>query len=391
MLRESTAGSTGSEISESLEALGAEYDTYVGFRHSGVTISSTSLEFDKAFSIGAATVTSPTFPPAALSRVRTTLLANIEARSADPVVLAFDLMARAIFGENSRYAHPVDGRASTVAGITRDDILAWYRGRYSPSGAVVVLVGDITSGRARSLVESTLGKWSTPVPRRIPSDTIGPQNPTTTPTRIVLVDRPGAKQSAVVVGKATISPTDPRYYAFLILNRVLGVGVSSRLNRNLREKHGYTYGVTSFVEARRGLSLFSIEGSMRDNATDSALVELIREFDQLGGGDIAPAELEIAKSSLVGSFPASMQSAQTVRGRITNLLAWGAPTDYYANYRDRLNAVTPQFAASVAKQIFTRQSLVIVVVGDATKLEQKLRSLRLGNVEVWTESGERIR
>jgi zinc protease len=175
------------------------------------------------------------------------------------------------------------------------------------------------------------------------------------------------------------------------LNHVLGGGFSSRVNMNLREKHGYTYGAFSGLDLRPGSGAFRINSDVRTSSTDSALVEAISEYKRIAAEAVPAPELRGALNNLVSSFPSSVQSVQGLTGRIQQLIVWGLPVDFYTTYRERLAAVTPEDLRSVATARLTPDNLVVVVAGDLSKIEAPIRSRNLGTVEVWDASGNKVR
>jgi zinc protease len=177
----------------------------------------------------------------------------------------------------------------------------------------------------------------------------------------------------------------------LALNHVLGGAVSSRLNTNLREKHGYTYGIFSGLDLRPGAGAYQISSEVRTNATDSALVEALGEYRRLVTEPIPPAELQGHVNNLVSGFPSSVQTVQGLTARIQNLLIWGLPVDFYTTYRERLAAVTPDEVRRVGTSRLTPDNLIVVVAGDVSKIEAPIRARNLGQVEVWDANGNKLR
>jgi zinc protease len=177
----------------------------------------------------------------------------------------------------------------------------------------------------------------------------------------------------------------------LALNHVFGGAVSSRLNTNLREKHGYTYGIFSGLDLRPGAGAFQAGSEVRTNATDSALVEAIGEYRRMVTEPVPATELQGAVNNLVSGFPNAVQSVQGLTGRLQNLIVWGLPMDFYATYRERLAAVTPEDVRRVASSKLTPDNLVVVVAGDLSKIEAPIRARNFGTVEVWDANGNKVR
>lgn len=384
LLREGTAATPGPEIARRLGAMGSEWGTFAGFTHAGITLTTVPPRLAEALDLVAAAVRSPAFPVDGFNRRKAEALAALEQRRTDPTVVGFDLLTRAIFDSASAYGRPVEGRRATLERLRRDDVVRWHREHFAPARTTVVIVGAVSPERARALAEDALGSWRA----ELTTDgiVVAPAPDTTPSARVILVDRPGASQTAIVAGSASVPATDSLYFPLLVLNHALGVGTSSRLNRSLRERRGFTYGVQSFVEARRGAGVFSVEGLVRTDATDSALVEIAAELRRLASGDLREEEVEAAVSGLVGSFPASIATTQALRTRIANLVGWGAPLDFYGSYRERLGAVRPAQVNAAARRIFRPERMIYVVVGDLRAIEAPVRALNLGRVEIRDES-----
>jgi predicted Zn-dependent peptidase len=379
LLREGTRETGGPELARRMQAVGAQYAPLVNPAHAGFTLMALRADLPGAFRLAASTVVGPRLAAEDFARVRAEVSAARDSRRDDPVALAFDVFLAAAFPPGTPYAAPAEGTAESLRALTPADVEAWHRARYTPANTTVLFVGDIGLAEARRLVEESFGGWSAvappPVAGRVrPAMLRGP--------RIVLVDRAGSVQSAIVAGHPTVAPGDGDYLPLLVINRLFGVGVSSRLNASLRERHGWTYGMTSYVEARPAAGLFTIEGSVRTGVTDSAVAEIVREHRRLAAEPVPRDELSAAAEGLAGSFPASLLAAQALRTRLVNLLGWGLPLDFYAGYRERLTAITPAQARAAAGRLFDPASLVVVVVGDRARVEAPLRALGLGPVEV---------
>jgi zinc protease len=252
----------------------------------------------------------------------------------------------------------------------------------------LLLVGDITLPEARTLAQQTYGGW------KATRAALGPAtNPVRTynGTRVILVDRPGSVQSSIVIGQAGFKATDPDYIPMVALNQVFGGAFSSRVNMNLREKHGYTYGAGSFLDLRSGAGAFELSSDVRTNATDSALVEVVNEYRRIVKEPVPGPELQGAINSIVASFPNTVQTVQGLSAQLQGLIIWGLPLDFYSSYREHLAAMTPDDIRRTATSRLTPDNLIIVVAGDLSKIEAPIRARNLGTVEVWDAQGNKIR
>jgi zinc protease len=388
LLETGVPGMNGSQIVEEMERLGAEFGTSASYSYAYATITATRSSFAPALALAARTVTEPTFDDTEFQRGRAEAVAGHVQLQSTVEGLASEAFSRAIFDDAAPYSRSPQGTRATLETLSREDVVQWHRTRYSPSNTTLLLVGDVTVDEARTMAASALGGWNAP-PVEVPVV----RNParTVTGTRIILLDRPGSVQSGVYVGQAGIGFADPSYIPMLSLSQVLGGGFKGRVNMSLREAHGWTYGAFTQLQALRGAGFFAASSSVRTNATDSAVAELVSQFRRIVDQPVPAEELRAAQTALVGSFPNSVQSVQGLMQRVQSVLLYGLPADYYATYRERISAVTPGELTRVARANLRPDALTIVVAGDLATIEAPIRALNLGAVEVWDTSGNRVR
>jgi len=388
LLSEGTTDMTGAELARQMDALGAQFNASGGFGNIATEIVALKNVFPQALALGSKMVTSPSFPATEFGRVKNQALAAYQQSHARAAGLANDAFIRAAFDSSAPFSRPPAGTLATIGALTRDDVVNWHRTMFAPAASTLLLVGDITPSEARAAAQQAYGSWNAT------RSNVGPvSNPIrqSAGTRVILVDRPGSVQSSMIVGQPGFQATDPEYITMLAINHVFGGAVSSRLNTNLREKHGYTYGSFSGFDMRTGAGTFQAASEVRTNATDSALVEAIAEYRRVVAEPVPAAELQGAVNNLVSGFPNAVQSVQGLAGRLTQLIVWGLPMDFYATYRERLAAVTPEDVRRVAASKLTPDNLVVVVAGDLSKIEAPIRARNLGTVEVWDADGKKIR
>src|SRR3954464_12021448 len=377
LLSEGTGTMTGAEVARAMDALGAQYFTTANFNAAISDVVALKTVFPQALSLAAKMVIAPSFPTSEVGRVKNQILAAYQQSHARTAGLASDAFVRAAFDSTAPFSRPASGTPSTLGPLTRDDVVNWHRSMYSPSAAALLLVGDINRAEAQDIAQQAYGAWaSSPVTRSTVENPIR----ASTGTRVILVDRPGSVQSSIVVGQPGFRATDADYLSMVALNHVLGGGFSSRINMNLREKHGYTYGAFSGLDIRPGAGAFRISSDVRTNATDSALVESVAEYRRIVSEAVPAPELQSMVGNVVSSFPSTVQSVQGLTGRIQQLIVWGLPVDFYTTYREKLAAVTPADLSSVASAKLTPNNLVIVVAGDLSKIEAPIRARNLGVV-----------
>jgi zinc protease len=388
LLDQGVPGMSASQIAARMEALGAEFSTSGGYATDWVDVVSLKSSFPEAMALAARTVREPTFPESEFNRLRTQMLTGYVQRHSTVEGLASEAFSRALFAADAPYARQPGGTQATLQAITLADVRDWHQRMFSPSNTTLLLVGDLTAAEARRIAEQALGSWTGPAVQ-LPA-VANPVQPVQG-TRVILVDRPGSVQSGVYIGQAGLGYGDPAYFPMLGLSQVLGGGFKARINMDLREAHGWTYGAfTSFVP-RQGVGMFAITSAVRTNATDSAVAAAVAQYRRIASEPVPAAELKSALDNITGSFPNSVQTVQGLTGRMETLLTYGLPLDFWGSYRERVAAVTPAEVARIGQQTLTPGALTVVVAGDLSKIEAPIRALNLGTVEVIDASGAHVR
>lgn len=388
LLDQGVPGMTASQITARMERLGAQFSTTAGYPTANVDVVALKGVFAEAMTLAARTVREPTFPESEFNRLRTQQLTQAVQRQSTVEGLSAEAFARAVFQSGTPYSRLPGGTRATVETLTLADVQDWHRRSYAPGNTTLLLVGDLTVAEARSIAQQALGSWSAPAPQ-LPAVS----NPVQAVqgTRLILVDRPGSVQSGVWVGQAGMGYGDPAYFPMLALSQVLGGGFKARINMNLRERHGWTYGAFTAFSPRAGVGTFAITSSIRTNATDSAVAEAVREYRRIASEAVPAEELSSASANLVGSFPNTVQTVQGLTARMETLLVYGLPLDFWSTYRERVAAVTAADLARIGREKLATDALTIVIAGDLSKIEQPIRALNLGTVEVWDANGTKVR
>jgi zinc protease len=388
LLSEGTAELTGTEIARQMDLLGAQFTSGAGYSTSFVDVVALKNVFPQALGIAAKTVLTPSFPQNEFVRLKNEALAAYQQSHARTAGLAADAFIRAAFDSTAPFSRPSNGTPATIGRLTRDDVVSWHRTMYTPGAGTLLLVGDLTPAEARAIAQQTFGSWTGARP---PLDAVSNPIRASTGTRIILVDRPGSVQSSIVVGQPGIQATDPDYISMVALHQVLGGGFSSRMNMNLREKHGYSYGAFTSLDLRRGAGALRLNSEVRTSATDSGVVEAVNEYRRIVAEPVPESELRGAVNNLVSSFPSTMQTVQGLSQSLQSLIIWGLPLDFYTTYREKLSAVAPDEIARTAKTRLTPDNVIVVVAGDLSKIEAPIRARNLGTVEVWDVNGNKVR
>jgi zinc protease len=368
LLTKGAGSRTADEIAAAIEGVGGSIGASAGTDF--LTLNTAVLSGDRqlAFELLADAALRPTFPESELELLRKQTLSALALQKAQPASIASRAFSKGIYGD-----HPY-GRAmdeTSVAAITRADLVAFHSQRVRPNQAVLVIAGMIDTLEARQLATAAFGAWGG-VAAGTPATRAAPQRMT---SEILLVHKPGAVQSNIVAGNTTWTATDSRGYALTLANQVLGGASDARLFQILREEKGWTYGAYSGAARRRVLGYFQATAEVRTEVTDSALVELLHQMRRLSAEPMPVDEFERQKQTLVGRFPLEIETAQQVASQVASARLLGLATDYVQTYRQRLAAVTPEQARAAARMGIRADASFIVVVGDATKLTERLQKV----------------
>jgi zinc protease len=370
MLSEGTATKTGDQLSDALQLLGTGINSGVGGEEGSLGFVSTTKNFEATLAILADEMLNSTFPAEALERLRGRTLVGLTQAKDQPVVVGAQVFAKILYGD----AHPYGQRVteSSVKSITRDDVVAFAKNYYQPGRAIITVVGDITPAKAKVAVEKGLTAWAKAGDK--PSFDY-PKLPELQPAKIYLVDKPGAAQSVFNIGLPGPPRNTPDYFALQVLNTILGGQFQSRLNANIREQKGYSYGVNSNFGYGKGPGAFRAGGSIFSAKTDAALIEFMKELKGIvGEKPITDDELKTAKESLIQGLPQRFASVSAISNAITSLVVQGLPDDYFQQYAKNVSAVTKDDVLRVAKHYIDLNHLAIVIVGDRSAVEASLKA-----------------
>ncbi len=360
LLLEGAAGMDGAALADRFERIGASVESHADWDVATVSLTTRSNRLPDALGLVSDLLRRPEFPEREVQRLKEQRLAELLQQQAEPRGLADEQFAAATYDATARYATPEDGDATSVRALTRTDVDAYYAARYQPAGTTLVFAGDITVDAAVALAESLFGDWGGVRPQPAP---VGID--TAQPGRLVrVVAKADAPQSELRVGHVGLPRTTADYFDVMVMNAVLGGLFSSRINLNLREVHGYTYGATSAFEWRRGAGPFVVQTAVKSDVTAAAVQEILHEIERIRATPISEDELTLATSYLDGVFPIRYETTAAIAGALANLVVHGLPDDYYAAYRTKVRAVTTNGILRAAQQHLHPDRLRIVVVGD---------------------------
>lgn len=384
MIDEGTEERTALEIADALDFLGASFFTTAGYDDARVGLTVLSGKFEDALDIVAEVVTRPSFPQAELDRVKAERAARILQLRDVPGALADNAFARILYGDDHPYGAPLIGTAASLEGLTRDDAVAFHGDRYRPDGATLIVAGDVERDELDRLLEKAFAGWTGAQRAAAP-----PAPPAAGPAPgIYLVDRPGSAQSEVRVGRVSLPRATNDYFVAMVTNTVLGGSFTSRLNSNLREDKGYTYGARSFFDMRQAPGPFEASAAVATPVTAPSVVEFVKEIRGMSEAPVPEDELARARNYLALRLPQRFETVSDIVARLSELVRFGLPLDFFEGYVPGVLDVDADAVRAFAARALPVDDMVIVIAGDRAKVEEPLRALGLGPVTVLERSAE---
>jgi zinc protease len=381
LLTEGTATRSAEEIANAASALGAELTNSSDADSARIRISLLSKNAGKGLDLIADCAEHPTFAGADLERTRAQRLTSLLQQQDSPFQLAQRVGVLNLYGSSNPYGYDALGTQASVRSVTREETAEFHDRHYGPRDSLLELTGDLTPAEARKIANEAFGAWSsTAVAAPLPAA------PATPKKKILLVDKPGSPQTALLTFGVGPQRNSPDYPAAMVMDMALGGLFSSRINMNLRETHGYTYGAFSFFNSYRGTGPFIAGALVRSDVTAPAAEQLFLELDGIHSRPLTDAELRLSKDFLIHSLPGEFEGADGVNRGLADLWLFGLPIDYYAKLPAQVESVTSADAQQAAEKYVRPENLLVVAVGDKAKIESGLKDLKLGPVESWSES-----
>jgi zinc protease len=382
MLDQGTATRNAPQIADEAALLGASLGTNSNMDASFVTVRSLKKNFSAALDLLADVALHPNFPQQEIERQRASRLGGLVQRRENPATVVSQVMAAALYGPRHPYGYPELGNEGAVKATSRDDMQAFWKRNFVPNNAALLVAGQITAEELRALAEKAFGGWQ-------PGQAARPElsSPGTTKARLIVVDKPGAPQTQLRVVEIGVPRSTPDYAALEVMNAALGGLFSSRINLNLREQHGYTYGAGSAFVYRRGAGPFLIGSGVRTDVTAPAVAEIFNEVRRMASTPPDGEELNLARDSQSRSLPGLFETSASAAGSYSDIYVYDLGLDYYAKLPDRLSGVTAASVAAVAKKYLDADKMIVIAVGDRAKIEPELKKLNLGTEEIRDANG----
>jgi len=376
MMSEGTKTRDGDALSNALQLLGTTVNINIGGETGSIGFLSTSSKFAPTLDVLADMLVNSTFPAEALERQRAQRLVALNQAKDRTTAIAGIVFPKVLYRETHPYGRSATERS--IKAITRDEVVAFHKSYFQPGRAIVTVVGDISASSVKSIIDGAFAPWPSGGEKATFSY---PQVPERGPATIYLVDKPGAAQSTFALG----NPGPPRntadYFALLVMNRILGGQFQSRLNANIREEKGYSYGVSSSFAFGKGPGPFRAGGDVVTTKTDAALIEFMKELRGIvGSRPVTEDELATAKDGLIQRLPDQFASVTAINGAITGIYVQNLPEDFYQQYDKNVSAITKEDVLRVAKQYIDLDHVAIVIVGDRTAVEAPLKATNVAPI-----------
>jgi predicted Zn-dependent peptidase len=378
MLDEGAGSLNALGIADAIDFLGADLSTSAAVDASYADLHVPVARLADALPIMADVIARPMFPEAELKRLREERLASLLETEDDPERLIQVAFPRLVFGAKHRYGTAAIGTAASLKGITVADLKAFHGSHYRPANALLVVAGDVRADTILPVLERTLGGWKGAPGAKDARPGPAPQ---LTARRVYLIDKPGAAQSQVRIGWIGVARSTPDYFAVRVLNTILGEAFTSRLNNNLREVHGYTYGASSRFEMRTTPGAFYAAAGVQTDKTADALKEFFNELGRIHE-PVAAEELQKAKNYLALQIPRNFETTRATANALAQLFVYGLPPDYYGAYGTRVGAVTAADVKQAADNYIQPDKFAVVIVGDRKVIEAGVKALNLGPITV---------
>jgi len=385
LLDEGTTTRTALQIADEIDRLGAGLGVGGGGEQVTVEMSALKPTLDQVIAIWADVIRNPAFAEPDFKRLQAQQVQGLQQQLRDPASIAQRVMAKALWGDQHPY-----GRLTTpqeLTSLTREDAIAFHKRWFGPNNATLFVTGDTTLQEIVPKLEAALAGWG-PAPGSRAGVALAPRQ---TRPSVYIVDRPDSAQSVILVG-STQPPRnlaeDTRLSAF---NSLFGGNFTSRINMNLREDKGWSYGARSSMSGGRGPRSFTVQAPVQTDQTKGALAEIRKELtDIVGRRPPTPAELSTQRTNTLLGMGSRWETSGQVLNALMDINMFNLPEDYWSNYAANYRAVTPADVQAIAKKIIPDQNHVWVIVGDRAKIEKGVRDLNLGEVHIVDANGEAV-
>ena len=397
LLDEGSGAHSSGEIHDALARIGARFDTDVSSDATVLTLVTMARFADRALALLADMIRYPRFDEMEFARVRDLRITRLSQMSDVPSAVANRVFTKSLFREHP-YGHMAIGTEDSLRLISVDEVVAFHRDRYMPSKTTLVAVGSLSHEQLLQAVTGAFcgeeGETHTPLSVEV-DFSLGVSSfaqPSPPVERMLVVNRPSAAQSELRIGHVTVSRDTPDYHALLVLNMILGGQFVSRINLNLREDKGYTYGARTAFDLRRACGIFALHSSVQTRVTADAIREVLAEFQMIRDGrPVTESELDSARAALTRGYPQRFETVTQIARAVAHLVLYNLPDDSVSQFVPHILKVDLKTVRRVAISHLDPENLLTVIVGDRDKIFPTLNQLGFGHpIEVPPDENEVI-
>jgi zinc protease len=386
MLTQGTATRSATQIADAAAQLGAPLSSSSSIDISSAETSALTQNFPAALALLAEVVLQPSFPADELERQRKSRAGALTAQRSDPASVARRVSYAALYGPRHPYAYPELGTAAAVAATTREDVVRFWKRNYVANNAALIIAGDVSGATLRPLVQESFGRWAAGRPAVAAAAV-----PRPTAARVIIVDTGAAQQSQVRISAIAAARSTRDYPRMEVLNQITGGLFSSRINMNLREEHGYTYGAFSRFVYRRMAGPFFVSSGIRTDVTAPAIAEILKEVRKLHDRPVTDEELALGRDAISRSLPANFETSGSAVASLSDIYLYDLGPRYYSALQQSLATVNSESVLGAARRYLVPDQMRVVVVGDRARIEPEIRKLKLGTIEFRDADGNLLK
>lgn len=386
MLDEGTEKMNALEISEKLALMGASIGAFSDLDASYVTLSALKSELQGSLDLYADVVLNPAFPEADFDRLKQQRLVGIQREKVTPIQMALRVFPGLLYGSDHAYGLPLTGSGTTesVSSMTRKDLQDFHKTWFKPNNGTLVVVGDVSMGELKPMLEKAFSKWKK---GKTPTKNIG-EVAHKAGSSVYIMDRPGSQQSIIFAGHIAPPKGNPNEIAIETMNTILGGAFISRVNMNLREDKGWSYGASSLIWDAKGQRPFLVYAPVQTDKTKESMQEIVKELEGiLGNNPVTAEEVDRAKKSQTLTLAGQWETNGAVMGSVSEMIEYNLPENYQDTYTDKVRGLSIGQVSQAAQEVLNPDKVVWVIVGDRAKIEAGIQELNLGDIYFLDEDG----
>ena len=387
VIDEGTKNRDALKISSDLESVGANLNIGANWDGTFMSLNCLSKYFTKALDVYTDVLVNPAFPPKEFERLQKQRITGLIQQRDQAVTIANNAFSFILYGPNHPYGNNPSGTEASLKAMTANDLVKYYQTYYRPNNATLIVVGDLKMSDITPVLEKALADWK---PADVPAYMV-PEAPAIEKMKLYLVDKPGAAQSEIRIGYPALPRSSPDYFPVQVMNRMLGGQFTSRINLNIREKRGFTYGARSGFSFQKGAGPFTASAGVQTAKSDSSVREFLYEINLMHDKGMTAEELDFVKKGMIGSFALTFETPSQIAGALQSIVLYGLPENYFNNYLQNIEAVTLKDVEKVSRKYLDSSKMAVVVVGDLEKIKDGIAALKAGDIVLCDLDGKPVK